>query len=196
LNFLAHIYLSGDNPKIQVGNFIGDFVKGRAYENYQADIRLGILMHRFIDSYTDNSATAKEAKKVFEPLYGRFSGIVSDVVLDHFLSINWHLYSQVPLRSYIHEVHRNLWNYRFLLPPRGKKLLPSLIYRGYLLQYVSLHGIENVLSRMALRTVLPDWSAGGVKIIRENYLELNNIFLDFMNELRTALEVKFPEVSL
>ena len=29
MNFLAHIYLSGDDPNIQLGNFIGDFVKGR-----------------------------------------------------------------------------------------------------------------------------------------------------------------------
>ena len=29
MNFLAHLYLSGDNPRLMVGNFIGDFVKGR-----------------------------------------------------------------------------------------------------------------------------------------------------------------------
>ena len=37
MNFLAHIYLSGTNPKTMVGNFIGDFVKGRnVLEQFEA----------------------------------------------------------------------------------------------------------------------------------------------------------------
>jgi len=29
MNFLAHLYLSGNDDEIMVGNFIGDFVKGK-----------------------------------------------------------------------------------------------------------------------------------------------------------------------
>ena len=28
MNFLAHIYLSGNSDEISVGNFIGDYIKG------------------------------------------------------------------------------------------------------------------------------------------------------------------------
>ena len=31
MNVLAHIYLSGDSDKIIIGNYIGDYVKGRDY---------------------------------------------------------------------------------------------------------------------------------------------------------------------
>nr|WP_175402712.1 hypothetical protein [Mangrovivirga cuniculi] len=34
MNFLAHLYLSGDHQGIAVGNFIGDFVKGAEIFNY------------------------------------------------------------------------------------------------------------------------------------------------------------------
>ena len=34
MNYLAHIFLSGDDRRVQIGNFVGDAVKGRAYENY------------------------------------------------------------------------------------------------------------------------------------------------------------------
>ena len=39
MNFLAHLYLSGTNEKILVGNFIGDYVKGRKYEIYEKAIQ-------------------------------------------------------------------------------------------------------------------------------------------------------------
>ena len=53
MNFLAHSYLSGSDQKILVGNFIGDFVKGKQYENYDDSIQKGIILHREIDYYTD-----------------------------------------------------------------------------------------------------------------------------------------------
>ena len=34
MNYLAHIYFSGKNRKVAVGNFIGDFVKGNSYDKY------------------------------------------------------------------------------------------------------------------------------------------------------------------
>ena len=54
MNYLAHIFLSGDNRKIQIGNFVGDAVKGHAYNKFSPDFRKGILLHRAIDDYTDH----------------------------------------------------------------------------------------------------------------------------------------------
>ena len=34
MNYLAHIYLSGDDPGMQIGNFIADGVKGNHYPDY------------------------------------------------------------------------------------------------------------------------------------------------------------------
>ena len=34
MNVLAHIYLSGDSDQIIIGNYIGDYVKGRDYLKY------------------------------------------------------------------------------------------------------------------------------------------------------------------
>ena len=46
MNYLAHIFLSGDDRRVQIGNFVGDAVKGRAYENYPLGFREGILLYR------------------------------------------------------------------------------------------------------------------------------------------------------
>ena len=41
MNYLAHIYLSGANEEILVGNFIGDYVKGFELSKYSDQIRKG-----------------------------------------------------------------------------------------------------------------------------------------------------------
>ena len=48
MNYLAHIFLSGSNRKVQLGNFVGDAVKGSSYKNYPPDIAKGIQLHRAI----------------------------------------------------------------------------------------------------------------------------------------------------
>ena len=53
MNFLAHIYLSGEKQGITIGNFIADGIKGNKYLSYREDLQKGILLHRSIDSFTD-----------------------------------------------------------------------------------------------------------------------------------------------
>ena len=61
MNFLAHLYLSGSDPMVKVGNFIGDHVKGNAYQNYEIGIQQGILLHRKIDFFTDTHPLVKQS---------------------------------------------------------------------------------------------------------------------------------------
>ena len=54
MNYLAHIYLSGGDPEVTVGNFMADAVKGKDYQNYSEGIQRGIILHRAIDTFTDS----------------------------------------------------------------------------------------------------------------------------------------------
>ena len=100
MNFLAHIYLSGEDEKLMVGNFIGDYVKGKDYENYPTPIREGILLHRQIDFFTDSHSQFREAKKLLVEEFGLYSGIIIDLLYDHLLAKNWNNYSEQNLRSF------------------------------------------------------------------------------------------------
>ena len=53
MNYLAHIFLSGGQPDIMIGNFIADSIKGSKYSAYPTEIQKGILLHRQIDTTTD-----------------------------------------------------------------------------------------------------------------------------------------------
>jgi acyl carrier protein phosphodiesterase len=90
MNFLAHLYLSGNNDKIMVGNFMGDFVKGRsALEQFEPEIIRGIELHRAIDEFTDSHAVVSASKDRLRPKYRHYSGVIVDVFYDHFLARNW-----------------------------------------------------------------------------------------------------------
>ena len=53
MNYLAHLFLSGDDEELLIGNFIGDSVKGNDVDDFREGVKGGILLHRSIDSYTD-----------------------------------------------------------------------------------------------------------------------------------------------
>ena len=71
MNYLAHIFLSGPNRKVQLGNFVGDAVKGSSYKNYPSDIAKGIQLHRAIDDYTDHHPAVCEVVHRLQPEFGR-----------------------------------------------------------------------------------------------------------------------------
>ena len=56
MNYLAHAVLSFENAPVMVGQFIADDVKGNQWMRYDAEIQRGILLHRFIDDFTDHHA--------------------------------------------------------------------------------------------------------------------------------------------
>ena len=69
MNVLAHIYLSGDSEKIIIGNYIGDYVKGRDYLKYPEPVRKGIILHRHIDAFTDRHPVVHRSKIHFTRKY-------------------------------------------------------------------------------------------------------------------------------
>ena len=86
MNYLAHAYLSFNNPGILAGNMISDFVKGKRKYDYPQKIQQGIAVHREIDRFTDTHPVTKEAKEIFRPAYRLYAGPLIDVVYDHFLA--------------------------------------------------------------------------------------------------------------
>lgn len=63
MNFLAHIYLSGNNELLKIGNFMADGIRGKQFEIYPKAIQNGILLHRAIDSFTDAHPVLDKVRK-------------------------------------------------------------------------------------------------------------------------------------
>lgn len=188
MNFLAHLYLSGEPGPLMVGNFIADFVKGKQLERYAPEIQEGIRLHRLIDAFADSHPIAKQSATRFKPCYQRYASVVIDVVYDHFLAKNWQLYSPIPLNTYVSDVHAYLFKHYFMLPNRVKGFLPFLIKSRRLENYQHIWGIEKSLSIMANHTTLPSQAECGIKIMTEQYEELNEEFIAFFEDMRKMVD--------
>ena len=188
MNFLAHIYLSGDSKEILIGNFIGDYVKGKKFIGYPEEVKQGIILHRKIDSFTDSHILTRSSKKIIAEKYGLYAGIVVDIYYDHFLSANWHLYSEIPLREYIHDRYRLLDSGVSIFPAGVKSWFPYFIKSNWLETYIHFNGLNMVFKRMSYRTSLPDHSEYAVSQLKENYDFLKENFLEFFTDMREMVQ--------
>ncbi len=183
MNYLAHLYLSGDDENILTGNFIGDYVKGKSYLTYPESVQKGILLHRQIDFFTDTNQYFREAKQYLLPDYGLHAGIVIDLLYDHFLARNWHLYSNINLRNFTRKVHAVLLSQFLHLPKRVQGFLPFLIQNRRLESYATVEGIQKTLAIMSRYTSLPENSEKAIQIMTDNLDFFENNFSCFMSEM-------------
>ncbi len=195
MNFLAHIFLSGKSEKVLIGNFIGDYVKGKDFKSYPSEISKGILLHRHIDSYTDTHEMVRNSKMFFAAEYHKYAGVVVDVLYDHFLSANWNQFSGVNIDPFIESVHQTLHGNFDVLPKPVQNFVPLFIRDNWLKTYATLEGIENVLYRMQRRTSLPEATEFAMQVIADNYDRLQENFLIFFPQIIRYVEKKF-EVTI
>lgn len=153
VNFLAHLYLSGTDPELKIGNFIGDFVKGRELLNrFPQGIVRGIELHRAIDEYTDKHPVVMESKKRLRPKYRHYAGVIVDIFYDHFLAVNWHDYHHEFLPDYAESCYDLLQQHDLLLPEEVKFMLPYMIKGNWLVNYARIEGVHRALTGMSRRT--------------------------------------------
>lgn len=191
MNYLAHIYLSGDSEEITIGNFIGDFVKGNQHQEYPEQVAFGILLHRSIDSFTDQHALVRECIQLLRPGYGKYAGIVTDIFFDHFLASNWNDYSVHSLRQFTKNAHAIFISNFGLLPFRVKQFLPFLIHHRRLESYANRENLPAVLNIMSKRTSLPSNSEWAMLILNQKYDKFEALFRSFFPELINYVESDF-----
>ena len=196
MNFLAHLLLSYPDPEEMTGNFMGDFVKGRDYENYQVNIRKGILIHRAIDHFTDQHTIAKRLVEALKPIYKRYAGVVSDIVFDHILAKNFNEWCNLELNSFANYTYGILTDNRSVLPERVSFILDRIKESKRLQLYATLNGIRNSVEIMSNRTSLPDHTDELIHFIEENDLFIIKTFNDFFPELKQRVEYKRAELNV
>ncbi|WP_411895601.1 ACP phosphodiesterase [Winogradskyella sp. A2] len=183
MNFLAHIYLSGNNELVTIGNFVADGIRGKKYMQYPDEIQVGILLHRAIDTFTDAHAVFRRSTKRLHKPYGHYSGVIIDIFYDHYLAKNWDQYSNKPLDIYVDNFYKSLEENFEILPPKFKHLTPFMIEGNWLLSYAKIDGIQSVLNGMNRRTEGRSKMNLATKELKLFYNEFENDFTEFFTEL-------------
>lgn len=196
MNYLAHIYLSGENEYIKIGNFMADSVRGKQYLDFQIDIQKGILLHRAIDSFTDTHTTYRKSKHRLHEKYGHYSGVIMDIFYDHFLAKNWKKYHSENLERYTEKFYKSLQKNYDILTEKTKNQLPYMIDRNWLLSYATLAGLEIILFQMDYRTHNRVNMQESIVELEKFYSEFEEEFTLFFSELITFSAIKLKEIDL
>jgi acyl carrier protein phosphodiesterase len=194
MNFLAHIYLSFNDDEVTIGNFIADSIRGNKYKHLPDNVQKGILLHRYIDTFTDAHPTVRQSTKRLHENYSHYSGVIVDIFYDHFLAKNWKDYSDIPLADFVDNFYKILETNYTILPEKIKHMMPYMISDNWILNYANLEGIDQVLNGMNRRTKNISKMNFAILDLEKHYDEFEKEFSSFFQELIDFSKQKYKSL--
>lgn len=183
MNFLAHAYLSFEDPSLIVGNLIADMVKGRKIEQLPLDIQQGIHLHRQIDTFTDRHPVVKEAKLFFEDSAGRYGGSFLDISFDHFLAKSEKYTPENGWEEFAQKCYEAIEDKSGSLPPPFISMFMYMKSENWLLNYRYKWLIEKSFQRLQNRaTYLSD----DISVYQD--------FEKYYDDISQTFDVFFPDL--
>lgn len=183
MNLVAHQFLSFNNPSLQIGNLLGEVVKGNKYNDYPEDIKKGILLHRAIDTFTDQHDVVKKSTSYFHDSQNKYAPILVDLLYDYILIKQWNKYNSKTFESFTSNCyelfHLNYDNF----PHRLQHMLDYLLKHDWFNNYSTLDGIQLTLSGISKRTTFDNNLPYALATMKKYEEEIENDFNIFFPEL-------------
>lgn len=174
---------------------MADGIVGNKFEHYPKEIKLGILLHREIDTFTDAHSIVRQSKRRLHERYKHYKGVIIDIFYDHYLAKSWQQYSAIPLDVYVQSVYQLLQNNINLLPEKTQHMLPYMIEYNWLYNYQFTEGIQQVLNGMNRRTNLKSQMHLAVEDLKKHYSEFEQDFKIFFQDLCIFSDQKLNEFN-
>ena len=168
-----------------IGNFIADAIRGNKYKHFPSEIQKGILLHRHIDTFTDQHTVVRKSKRRLHERYGHYDGVIIDLFYDHFLAKNWDDYCKIPLDIYVQNFYSLLHEYYEILPEKTKHMLPYLEQYNWLYNYQFLDGMQQVMEGMNRRTKMKSQMHLSIEDLKTHYQDFEHDFTLFFKDLIT-----------
>ena len=188
MNHLAHLMLARNSDELMLGGFIADAVKGKKYLDYEKEISKGILLHRFIDNFTDTHAEVSELKKLLRPQFGLLSGVAIDMIYDHILAKHWNEFSTDSLETFCNRAYLVFEKYVSIMPERNQQMLTYMRKENWLLNYAHIEGMTRSFNGMSRRIRKGELLIHAPQFILDNEIVLKESFFRFYPELMKACE--------
>ena len=190
MNHLAHLYLSSDKEEEMVGQFIADAVKGNDFNLYSPDIRQGILLHRWVDSFTDTHDLVKELRAEYRPKLGLYSGVLIDLVFDYFLAKDFQIHSGIELEEFQQFTFSVLNKHEDHFPEKMKKYFFYMKDKEFMMKYAHPVEMADVVRQMGKRIPRGE-SLLAAGDFFEDYVEMASAYFPaFFEELNREFELK------
>lgn len=188
MNYLGHAYFSFGQPMLLVGNLISDFVKGKAQYAYPAAVQEGIRLHRFMDDFTDNHPSIREARQIFRPAYRLYAGAFADVALDYFIANDPVFFPEEKvLQDFAEWVYAQLRQYEQFVPEKAKGYFSRMQQQNWLFHYRSFWGIDKSFGGLVYRSTYLTDSTAASATFRSHIPWLTPLYQAFVTDLQQAL---------
>ena len=187
MNYIGHSLISLEKDKNNLfGNFSGDFYKGRIEELVLPDnIKEGVILHRQIDSITD---TNNRLVDEIDGKFGLYKGIMSDIFIDHFLSINIEKIANRPIGIITSEIFDEVDMYKDYYTERFKELYIWIKENDILNRYDDLDVLRRVFQGLSKRVRNGEILNLAVDELEKNYKLYEELAI--IEFLRVKKEVK------
>lgn len=188
MNFLAHLYLSGNQEAIMLGNFIADSLRKKQWDDYPKEVVKGIKLHHRIDYFTDTHPIVEQSKARLRASQHKYAPVVVDILYDHFLSANFKYYAQTSIETYAQHVYAILKKNYNSLPKGVQNMLPFMVKHNWLVAYGTKEGLQNVFNGMSKRANFKNNMALAVQDLHKNYVAFKVEFEAFFPQLQIQCE--------
>ncbi len=156
MNYLAHLFLSGHNSEILVGNLLGDFVIGgidhERNSNLTIPLKKGVQLHRLIDTFADNHFIIKNCNKMLHHKYHKYAGVLVDIFFDHFVAKHWELFTSEKFEDFRFRTYESFDTFEDKLPTKMLLLVDSMKKHDWLKNFSEHWGVEKALLNISKRT--------------------------------------------
>ena len=191
MNFLAHIYLSGDDdPLLTIGNCIGDTVRGNQYKEYPEALQRGILLHRRIDTFTDVHPVFRQSKRRLVPRFNHYAGVIVDIFYDYLLAKHFGEYSPISLHDFALRFYTSVQQNCQLLQPEAQHLLHYMLRDNWLERYATVEGITRTFHQMDARTDFKSGMQHAPEVLFAEEEAFEAEFRVFFEEVRGGVKLK------
>jgi acyl carrier protein phosphodiesterase len=184
MNFLAHIFLSGDDDQLKLGNFIADSLRKKEWSAYPPRVVEGIKLHHSIDNFTDHHPVVARSKSRLRETQAKYAPVVVDIVYDHFLSANFTQIAGMAVEQYAADTYA-LFQRHFDMLPRGiQHMLPYMMQHNWLVAYGQKAGLQRVFNGMSRRASFANSMQEAVDDLYAQYAAFEADFNQFFPELQ------------
>lgn len=192
MNYLGHAYLSFGNAETLCGNMIGDFVKGMdALEHYPKGIRNGLLLHRHIDTYTDQHVSILEAKKIFRNDYGLYSGAVVDTLMDYFIANDTSLFADAKaLDQFASATYAQLGFHSQYFPEKFLPYYESMVRHNWLIQYRTEEGLNGAFNGLKRRAKNIEEMETAFALFQDHKDKIRELYQSFISDIILFVKIE------
>jgi acyl carrier protein phosphodiesterase len=168
MNYLGHLYLSGSDPLVVLGNFMGDAIKGRDLSRFPGRVEQGIRLHRAIDSFTDQHPSLSAGRERVRAHAGRYAGVVMDLFYDHLLASQWQRWHATELPDFAAAMYEVLAAQEAHMPAETRFLFGHMRSGDWLSNYATLEGVGRSLHGLSRRAPHGAAMSGAERVLADN----------------------------